>query len=98
MKQNFDYVTMDDYASDMREQSELAAAVISNLRREIRDTKAFFVAAVMAAGGRISIPRGYLLDIDHFELTAWEDRENNCRVFTARRREFASGKEASNAR
>lgn len=92
MKQNFGYVTMDDYASDMREQSELAAAVISNLRREIRDTKAVFVAAVMAAGGRISIPHGYLFDIDRFELTAWEDRENNCRVFTAKRIPFASRK------
>lgn len=87
MRQDFDYVTMDDYASDMREQSELAAGIIDKQRREIRDLKMMFAAMVMAAGGKISIPRGYLLDMGRIELTVWEDLANNTRTFTAKWRE-----------
>lgn len=84
MRQNFDYVTMDDYASDMREQSELAAGIIDTQRREIRDLKTMFAAAVMAAGGKISIPQGYLIDISRIELTAWKCLDNDTRTFTAK--------------
>lgn len=87
MKQNFDYVTMEDYSSDMAEVAQRSAHIIDAQRREIRELKTMFAAAVMAAGGKISIGNSYLIGFDRMELTAWIDEANDARVFTAKWKE-----------
>jgi hypothetical protein len=55
MRENFDYVTFDNYSHDIEEISERARAAIRLLKQERDDARSLLFAAVAATGG-FSIP------------------------------------------
>jgi hypothetical protein len=55
MRENFDYVTMDNYAKDMAESASHAAGIIHELKNRKRDAERLLIAAVLAAGGKITV-------------------------------------------
>ena len=55
MRNNFDFVTMSNYESDMREASELAARAIYELKKDSDFWRHAFWEAVAKSGGSIRI-------------------------------------------
>ena len=55
MKENFDFVSMDNYSADMDDLGKRSAAAIRLLRKE-RDQARQMVAAIVATVGKVSIP------------------------------------------
>lgn len=60
MRENFDFVTMNTYAQDVREASEHASGIIADLMRQIRDRDRAIWLMARAAGGELKFyPRDY---------------------------------------
>lgn len=56
MKRDWDYVTIDDYQSDMRESSDRAVALVEHMKRERDDARLLLCMVIIAAGGEVNIP------------------------------------------
>lgn len=85
MGQNFDFVTMDDYRSDMQESASHAAAVIYEMKRGKREAERALIAAVLAAGGKITVHSGHLDDAATATLTMERNEYDDTLILTARR-------------
>lgn len=57
MREDFDFVSMQNYQSDMDELARQAAAVVQHMQREIREKDAIIWAMVRASGGKATIQR-----------------------------------------
>ncbi len=60
MREDWDYVTFENYAKDMDEATERTVAVTLSLNRKIRELERTVWALVMAAGGEIRVRDDYL--------------------------------------
>lgn len=72
-RRDFDFVTMADYAADMRESADHAASIISELNRRVRDRERIIKAAALSAGGTLRISDGDLQDADQATIEIWND-------------------------
>ena len=68
MRQNFDYVTMVDYAADMDEITENASRAITELRRENTELKTL-IAVMVHSMGEIRIEKAAMLQCSGDDLT-----------------------------
>jgi len=82
MRRDFDYVTMDDYARDMQEQSDAAASALEIIKRERDETRRLLAEVVLAAGGKVSVPDRRRQDT---ELLIARDEANMARTIVARK-------------
>lgn len=62
VRQNFDFVSMEDYSKDTRELADQASGVIAQQAKRIRDLEHLIWAAAMSAGGRTTVWRGLLAE------------------------------------
>lgn len=84
VRENFDFVTMDTHAADMRESSEQAAHIIGELRVRADRAERLIAELVLAAGGKISVSPYFLHDPKRkVELTQWRNVADETIVFTA---------------
>lgn len=82
MRQNWDFVSMEDYQSDMLESSETAVAVINMLRKERDQWKLLAAALVLSAGGKVGVSE-YLTQRDDL-VFGWEyDMQEQKIIYTA---------------
>jgi hypothetical protein len=71
MRENWDFVSMDSYAADMRESASQAASIISAMREEKKQLERLLAHAVKAAGGKITIYETALADPSPIGLKMW---------------------------
>lgn len=84
MQENYDYVTMDSYSTDMAELSGRAAAIIAGLKKRADEAERIACELIIAAGGKIAIPSHDLLDRQRrLTLTQWYDEANMKHIFVA---------------
>lgn len=83
MREDFDYVTMENYENDMAEARRLATAGMAKLRDDIEDHKRALAWVLRAAGGSISVPSHIMASLSDFMLVVEEDRSSNSRIFRA---------------
>lgn len=86
MRQNFDYVTMTDYRADMVESADHAIAAIELVKQKEKDAKRALVAAVLSAGGKLTIHSGALMDAEFATLTIWRNEADDTIILQAERR------------
>ena len=55
MRRDFDFVTMEDYQSDMKESADHAVRAISFVRQQSEQHKRLAMEAIIAAGGSVKI-------------------------------------------
>jgi hypothetical protein len=58
MVRDHDYVSMADYEQDTRDLAERSAAIIEDLKRQIREREIMMWAMVRAAGGTLLVRHG----------------------------------------
>ena len=79
-------IKFEDYEKDTRELADTAGAIISDLRRDLREREIFMWAMVRAAGGSILVSH---MDVALGYPDAWsieEDAATNGRRFTIGKR------------
>lgn len=57
MRENFDFVTFDNYSADMAELSAMASVAIHSKATEVKALQRMVWMLVQANGGRVVIPR-----------------------------------------
>jgi hypothetical protein len=62
VRENWDFVSMDNYAKDTKELADQAAGIIGQQAKRIRELEHMIWAAAMTAGGRIKVWRGLLAE------------------------------------
>lgn len=83
--QNWDFVTMADYRSDMKEITDRSAAVVSDLRARVERAERALAEVVLASGGRVALHAHVLIDPRCIELTMHRNDADNTIEFVARR-------------
>lgn len=84
MREDFDFVTIENYQHDMAEQSALAANIVTFQQRKIKDLERTVWCLVKAAGGRVEIDRGISRTLpEKMGLTWFERPDTEARVFIA---------------
>lgn len=61
MRENWDFVSMENYTADMKESADQAVSVIEAVERRRRDSERGLIAAVIAAGGKLTIQGNQLI-------------------------------------
>lgn len=85
-RRDWDYVAFPDYQADMKESTDRAVAVISEMRRRAENAERVLAEVVLAAGGRVSIHDHVVHDLRrNVELTIWRNEANRTLEFEARR-------------
>ncbi len=75
MERNFDYVTMDDYSNDMKEQSDYASGIIRNLTEEKKEFVRCIYLLLEKLGGEARIPFSKIgMDEGRYEIKTNHDR------------------------
>lgn len=85
MKRDWDYVAMSDYRADMAENTARAAAIVSDMKKRKSDVEQFLIAAVLAAGGKITIHHRDRHDALRAILTIERNEADDTTIVTARR-------------
>ncbi len=85
MRRDFDFVTMGDYRADMAESANHAVAAIEFVKQKEKDAKRALVAAVLSAGGRLTIHSGALIDAELATLTIWRNEADDTIILKAER-------------
>lgn len=83
MRQDFDFVTMDNYRANMAENTERAVAVIEEMKRKKRDVERVLVAAVLSNGGRLVIHESDLARVVGAHLNVSRHDDDRTIVLTA---------------
>lgn len=83
MRENFDYVTMDNYSADMAELSQTAVNAIEYLVKERDDLKRLVWSLVKAAGGKVEVYDDLLWRPRERKLTTWRSDANMSYVYLA---------------
>lgn len=88
MDENFDFVTMENYASDMADLSNTAGNAISKLQRDKDEMLKVIVALVESSGGKIAVPLHTLarMEMGATELIIEENAYSMERIFRVRPR------------
>jgi hypothetical protein len=85
LRQDWDFVTIADYQADMRETAEQAAGIISSLKESSDGYKRALAAAVLAAGGEVTVPENHLNGLQEVTLEVWRNPSDDTLTFKARR-------------
>jgi hypothetical protein len=85
MRKDFDYIEFADYQADMRETAEQAAGIISSLKESSDGYKRALAAAVLAAGGEVTVPETHLHSLQEVTLEVWRNPSDDTLTFKARR-------------
>ncbi len=86
MRENFDYVTMENYSADMAENTQRAIGIIAGLKRRAEDAERLIAHLVLAAGGKIEIHDQQLYSLEQVDLTVWRNDADMSRVWQATRK------------
>jgi hypothetical protein len=78
-RENFDFVSMENYSADMADLSNVAGNAIAKLRRDKDEMLKVIAALVEASGGKIAVPLHILARMD-FNNTELIIEENDCRM------------------
>src|SRR5262245_21619009 len=77
MREDWDYVTMENYSADMAEHTARASGIIAELRRRAETAERALAEVVLAAGGEVTVPDEYLYDRERrVTLEVWR---NECK-------------------
>jgi len=95
MREDFDFVTMENYAADMADLSSVAANAATKLRHDKDALFKVIVALIEANGGRISVPLHILarIDLNETELVVEQDDYANARIYRVRSRTTPDAKQ-----
>lgn len=85
MRENFDYVRMETYQSDMAESASHAAGIIAHMKRGRHDVERALIAAVLASGGKITVRNGDLLDAERTVLRMERNEADDTIILTTQR-------------
>lgn len=85
MRQDFDYVTMDDYSRDMAESSSRAAEIIQGMKAQKKEITVTLIAAVLSAGGKLTIKPNDFIDADSAILSVEKNPVDDTTILKARR-------------
>lgn len=86
MRENFDYVTMDTYSSDMADHTRHAVGIIEVLKRRSEDAEKLIAQLVLAAGGKIKIHDQDLYSPSAIELTTYRNMADMSFILEAQRK------------
>lgn len=84
MRRDWDFVTMADYAADTKEIVDNACATIDHFKEKERDARRGLIAAVLAAGGKITITPDDLINADRATLTFERFAHDDTIIITAK--------------
>jgi len=80
MKENFDFVSMENYKKDTAELVQASNTISTQLRMELENCKRMLHAIVHAAG-KIEVPMKLLVDRDDLRITYFRDEKNDTMIF-----------------
>jgi len=60
MRENWDFVSVENYRADMAESSAIAAGIITQLCKRAEQAERALAEVVIAAGGSVKVPDSYL--------------------------------------
>ena len=74
MERDFDFVTMDDYSNDMKEQSDHAGGIIRKLMEERKEFVRALYLIIAGIGGEVRIPYSKIgMEEGKYEISTLHD-------------------------
>lgn len=82
-REDWDFVSFDNYSSDMKQLSDQSASIIEQLRRERDEAQHMVGVLVYSAGGQIEVERKARFYAHRIELTVMQNDYNDTQTFKA---------------